>query len=142
MYLVNYVTSLHYLPVLISAIIFWLLGMLWFGPFFGKPWRVELGKVGIKMEPPPPGIMTLKAILTFLMNLLTVIGVGFFVHVMGISTALGAAKLGLLLGLAFSLAALMVTYTWQNKSLKLLLIDSLYQVVGIIIISIILTVWK
>lgn len=142
MLLEHYISSVNYLSLLVSAVIFWVLGSVWFGPFFGKTWRTELEKHGVKIEKPTTTIMVLKSILTFLMNLLLVIGIGFFVYFMGLSNLMGAVKLGLLFGISFSLTTLLIAYTWENKSLKLLLLDSGYPFFGIIISSIILTFWR
>jgi hypothetical protein len=142
MLLENYLSSINYLAVLVTAVIFWVLGSVWFGALFGKSWMAELEKHGTKIEKPSTRIMVLKSTLTFLMNLLLVIGVGFFVHYMSLSTVIGAFKLGLLIGISFSFTTLLIAYTWENKSLKLLLLDFGYTFFGIIISSIILTLWR
>ena len=142
MYLHNYVFSVNFLALLVTAIVYWVLGSVWFGALFGKSWMAELEKHGTKIEKPATQVMVLKSILTFLMNLLLVFGIGFFVHLMSISTVLGAVKLGLLIGFSFSFTTLLIAYTWENKSLKLLLLDFGYTFIGIIISSVILTLWK
>jgi hypothetical protein len=142
MLLENYLSSINYLAVIISAAVFWVLGSVWFGALFGKSWLTELEKHGVKIEKPTSQVMVIKSIQTFILNLILVLGIGFFIHLMNLTTVGQALKLGLLYSICFSFASVSITYTWENRSLKLLLIDFGYLFFGIIISSIILTLWR
>jgi Protein of unknown function (DUF1761) len=50
--------------------------------------------------------------------------------------------LGLIASLGFAAATLGCTFVWQNKSLKLFLIDAGYPIIAITIAGMLLSVWQ
>jgi uncharacterized membrane protein (DUF485 family) len=115
---------------------------VWFGALFGKIWQAALEQHGVKIEKPTSQVMVVKSLQTFILNLVLALAVAFLVQVMNLTLVSQSIKLGLLLGICFSFTSISVTYVWESKSLKLLLIDVGYIFFGIILSAIIITLWK
>lgn len=134
--------DINYLAVFAAGIAYWLVGMLWFSLIFGKIWSYEVQKHGIKIKKPSTQDMIIKSILTFIFNLLVSFALSIFIMAFGISSWQPALVLGLILGIFFTGTGMAISYVWESRSLKLSLIDIGYPILGIIIASIILALWK
>lgn len=137
-----YFAQLNIWAVLVSAAAYWVLGSLWFAVLFGKIWGNELEKHGVKIQQPTKGGMTAKLIQTFVSNLVVALAMSYLVFVTQSEVMIHAIKLGVTCGVGFSAATIGIAYVWEGKSLKLTLIDIGYPVLGILICSIIITLWK
>lgn len=134
-------SSLNWWAIFVSAIVFWLFGSLWFSTL-GQVWRKEVEKRGVKMKKPSSKEMIFKSILTFILNFIVAFGVAVVIYQTGIMTIRPAISWGLLLGVCISAATIVTAYLWQNRSLKLTIIDIVYPIIGIIISAIIITLWR
>lgn len=138
----SFLSSLNYKAVIASGAAYWIFGALWFSVLFGNIWGSELEKHGVKIQKPTTQAMIKKLVLTFIFNLVVAFGVSFIVFATNSTTLLSAVKYGIFTGVCFSATTLGNAYTWEGKSLKLLLIDASYAVVGTTICAIILSLWK
>lgn len=134
-------SHLNYAALFTSAIIYWILGSVWFSLLLGKIWSAELAKHGIKIKKPTKNEMITKFVATFIFNLIVAFGVSIVVYAMGTSTFMSAIGLGIVLGICFSAATMGMAYLWESRSLKLALIDIGYPFFGIIVCSIIMSLW-
>lgn len=133
--------QINYWAVLVSGIVYWLIGMLWFSAIVRKSWSEEMKKHGIKISKPTPGKMAEKSILTFAFNLIAAFGVAIFVNSLGIRTIGPAIGLGLVLAICFTSAPMITSYLWESRSIKLSFYDIFYPFSGILISSIIIALW-
>ena len=133
---------LNWLAVIVSGIAYWLLGALWFSALFGSTWSAEMQKIGIKIQPPQGGRMAAMYITTLLYNVLAALGVGILQVALGVTSMPSALKVGLVLGLLFAAVTQLQTTLWEGRSVKLMLIDALYPVLGILLCSAILVLWR
>ncbi|MBA3720927.1 MAG: DUF1761 domain-containing protein [Parachlamydiaceae bacterium] len=135
-------SQLNYWALLASGIILWFLGYLWFSVIMANSWILEIMNHGIEIKKPTNSEFASKLIITFLLNLLTSFGVAFIVFATETSTLPAAIVLGLILGICFSAATMGINFLWENRSVKLSLIDIGYPILSIVIASIIFTLWQ
>lgn len=134
--------QINYWAVLVSGIVYWLIGMLWFSTIIGKSWSEEIKKHGIKISKPTSRKMAVKSIWTFVFNLIVAFGVAILVNSLGIHTIGSAIGLGLVLAICFAAAVMVTSYLWESRSFKLSFYDIFYPFAGIIISSIIIASWR
>ena len=127
-------------PVLVSAVILWVLGAAWYSPvLFAKPWMALLG---IKPDPANrkslvPGMISSLAgdfILAFVLD--------HVVHWSNVGSWRGGAFIGGLMWLGFFAAPNYPQGIYENRPVKLFAINSGYWLVGLIIVGIVLAVWR
>jgi hypothetical protein len=137
-----YYLQLNIWAVVIAAVVYWILGSIWFSLLFGKIWSSELEKHGVKIQTPTGPQMVVKLVQTFVLNLVVAFALSYLVFVSESYTMYHAIKLGLTAGVGLSASTIGIAYTWESRSLKLVLIDIGYPILGTLACSIILTLWK
>jgi hypothetical protein len=132
--------SLNWLAVVVAAVVYFLLGWLWYTPaVFGKAW---MAAAGIKPTKPKPSQMVRLMGLTLLLGVVMASALGLIlraVHADTVSTAICWAAVAAV-GFAASVQAMGAQY--EQRSLKYFAITAGYPVVGAIAMSIVLTLWK
>lgn len=129
---------MNYMAIIVSALVYFMIGFWWYGAWFGKRWAAE---VGVKMD----GESGMPNILPMLGQLLTTFllafGIALLVQMPG-KTGLTAAVLTALGTIVFLLFP-MNSSTWFFKSKPVLfLIEFGYQSVGVMAIAVILSLWR
>ena len=134
--------QINYWAVLVAAVVFWLIGMLWFSAVVGKDWSAEIKKHGIKIAKPTTGSMIAKSIWTFVLNFIVAFGIAILVNSLNIHLLGSAIILGLILGICIAAAVMAISYVWEGRSFKLSFYDIFYPFIGILVASIIITLWR
>jgi hypothetical protein len=131
----------NYLAVLVSAIVVFVLGWLWYSPFlFYKPWMrargldPEAAMAGAKM---PTG----KLVAELLRCIVLAFVIAHFVALLGITSWLIAVHVGLLMWIGFPVVLLVGSILWQNTPVKAAAIDAGDWLVKLLVIPIILSAW-
>ncbi len=137
----SFLSHANYLALFVAALAYFVLGSLWFSALFGKLWSAEVQKHGVVMKEPSKKDIGTKMLSTFIYNAIAAISIGYLVYVTGITNWVAGLKLGLLCGIGFAAIAVGISFTWESRSTKLLLIDAGYAVVGITVCGIILSIW-
>ncbi len=109
--------------VVIGVLINLILGMLWYGPLFGKPW-----KKAIKMKKAPK----MKAGDYFWMLVIAVIasfGTIILVNYSGVSDMIRGAFIGMVIGLTGSVIVIANGIIYEKKPISLLFINGLYYII-------------
>ncbi|MEK6918423.1 MAG: DUF1761 domain-containing protein [Nanoarchaeota archaeon] len=125
------------LGVLIAAVASIILGMVWYGPLFGKLW-MKLS--GIKMtdkqiqEAKKKG-MTAQMIAAFLGNVVMAVAISVLFSALGVSSLGAAWALAVVLWVGFILTTTMSGVLWEGKSLSLYSLNNLYTLVHILMVS-------
>ena len=134
---------INYFAVLLSALVSMGLGALWYSPLlFGKQWIALMGFTPEKMEAAKAKGMGKSYSIAFVGSLVMACVLANFVSSMQI-TAVGAAlQLGFLAWLGFVATVSLGQVLWEGKSWKLYWILNTYQLVSLLISSVILTLWK
>lgn len=135
-----YLSQLNLVAVIVSAVIYFILGSIWYSPvMFGKTWA-ELQK--IDMNNVNKGRLPVMLSITLILNLVVSIAIGILILKTGVDTFFGGVKLGLLCAGAFVCTSIGITFLFENRPFRLFLIDAGYHTTGILIASIIIALWK
>lgn len=133
---------MNYWAILVSALVFWVIGAVWFSVIFKKPWQSGLAKLGQKIPKPSSNSMVSKFVASFLLNVVQVWGMAAIVAGFQIMTVQPAICIGLLVGVCFAGATMACKSLWGNHGVKLTLIDAGYPVVGFVLSALILALWQ
>jgi hypothetical protein len=130
----------NYLAVLVTAIVAFVLGWLWYSPFlFYKPLRRARGlDPAAPMAGPMPAE---KLVIEFLRCIVLVYVIAHFVVLLGVSNWFIAAHFGLLLWIGFPVVLLAGSVLWENVPVKVAAIHAGDWLVKLLVIPIILSVW-
>jgi hypothetical protein len=129
-------SHLHWIAVIIAAIVGFPLGALWYGPLFGRPW---MAATGITKERAQQANMTRVYATTLLLNL--VIGTSLAMFIGPEANLLDGLFAGFMAGFTFVAAAFGISYLFEFRPIKLWLINAGYQVVVFSVMGAILGAW-
>src|SRR5580704_3095387 len=128
----------NYAAVFVSALAYWVLGALWYGFLFAKPWMVleHLSEEQIKsMNPVLPYLITLA------LNLLIAFVLAQICIWRSANTAARGAALGILLWIGFVGPVTFTNYMYELRPLPLFAINEFYSLVGLCLMGAILGAW-
>ena len=132
---------INYLAVLVAAIASMALGMLWYGPLFGKLWMKLSGitpQSMKKMKLTPKAAMTLG----FIGTLVTAYVLSHFVDLLSVTTWSGAAQFAFWAWLGLVAPVQLGAYLWEGKPFKLFVLNTVYNLLVLIVITGIVAVWQ
>ena len=135
--------SINYWPILVSSVVSFGLGALWYSPIlFGREW-VELLKISdADMARMIDQGMWKRYVTQFILTLITFIVMAFAIDEMGLRTATDGAFVGLLAWLGFIIPVTFSGMLWKNESIKLVLIDAINYLVVLAIGGAIIGAWR
>ena len=131
--------NVNFLAVLVSAVAYMVIGFLWYGPLFAKPW---MALVGFTEEQLRQGADPKMYALTFVGSLVASLVLAVFINATGMTTLAGGVQVGLLAGVGFVAPSFGANYIFLRKPLKLYLIDALYQMFTLLVAGAILGAWR
>ncbi len=134
-------SSLNWLAILVSTLIYFAMSWAWYGPVFGKKWADGMGYSDPNMKPEPK-------------HFIVTLG-GYFILVTALAGALhslGAAGMGSValstsipvaawLWFGFIASTTLVGAIWDTRPLSVWGINASLSLVGMIVASIVLTMW-
>jgi hypothetical protein len=133
-------SHINWIAVLIAAIAFFALGAIWYSFLFRDAW---IKASGVNVNDPNAkkgvGAMFLSS---FILIVITVIGLALFTARVGSGGWMTGLKVGLVAGICFCATSISNSYLYEKRPLALHVINSLYNVVGCVIAGIIIAVWK
>lgn len=132
----NPIGDIHWLAVLAAAVSAFVLGGLWYGPLFLKPWARASGIDPAASKGHPARVFGTA----FGCSLLAAAAFAFILPV-GAGPGQGAG-LGLLIGLFFVAMSFGINYAFSQRRLLLWLIDGGYHVVQFALYGLILAAWR
>jgi hypothetical protein len=116
--------EIKWLAVFVATAVAFVLGGLWYGPLFSKPWMREVG-VGPDFKPRYP-MAVLFGVAIGASFICAVVFAAFVGPAPSPGLAIGA---GLAVGLGWVAPCMITTYLFANRSITLLAIDAGYPVV-------------
>jgi hypothetical protein len=126
----------NYLAVVVCAVVYWLIGGLWYGLLFNKPWMELEGTAPNSVNPLIPYIVT------FVLNLLIAFVLAQICLWRNANTAGRGAAIGVLLWLGIVGPITFTTYMYEGRSKELFAINEFYPLVGLCVMGAILGLWK
>jgi len=128
----------NYLAVFVSALAYWILGALWYGFFFAKPWMALEQMTAEKAASMNP---VLPYIITFALNLLIALVLAQICNWRNADTAARGAAVGTLLWIGFIGPVNYTTYMYEMRPKQLFAINEFYSLVGLCLMGAILGAW-
>lgn len=142
MYL-HLLSQINLIAVFVSAIVFFVIGSLWYSFLVREAWIAELKKHDITIKQNvSKEVLRTKMLLTFGANILASIAMALLVIITGSSTISSGICLGILCVLGFAVTSVGSVFIWENRSIKLFFLDVGYPAFGIIASAIILSLWQ
>ncbi|QQR60836.1 DUF1761 domain-containing protein [Candidatus Uhrbacteria bacterium] len=136
----------NYLAILVAAISTVVLGFLWYGPLFGKPWMKLMGIDPSKMSKEAMKGMNKTYALMSIGSLVLAYVLSFTTEFAMTYTQtfgwVGGVMSGFWTWLGFFAPVQMDEQLWGNKPWKLYFINTGYRLVSLIIMGVILAVWR
>lgn len=134
--------QLNEFAILITAIIGFLLGWLWYGPFLGKKWIKAMEFTKGQLNKAKKKGMGKTMLTGFIMALVSTYVLAIIVRLISAVSVLDGAFAGVLVWLGFYFTSSIGTILWENKSTNLLYINTSYDLVRLLISGAILAVWQ
>lgn len=128
----------NYVAVLVSAIVYWLLGAVWFAMLFGKQWMALEGITEAQTKSMSP---VLPYIASFVLNLLIAFVLAQLCAWRNANTAARGASLGVMLWIGIVGPVTYTTNMYEMRPLNLFLINEGYVLVGLLVMGAILGAW-
>ena len=129
--------NLNWLAILVTTLVSFALGGLWYGPLFGKAWLVAVEKTPDQL---PSGATPF--VISFFTALVTSIVFAALIASLGITSPAQGALLGLIIGLGFIAASAASDGAFCNWRPALIVIQAGYRVVYSVLMGLILAWWQ
>ena len=136
--------DVNYLAVLVSGIVIFMLGGLWYSPaLFAHPWMVAMGydpEDKARMQEMRKSAGKSYAI-SFVASLVSAFVLGKIIQITTVNSALYGMKIGFAIWLGFVTTVQLTAKLFGNQSTRLYLINTGYQLVCYLVMGAILAVW-
>jgi len=128
----------NYAAVFIAAIAYWLLGAVWYGVLFSKPW---MALENISIEQAKSMNPVLPYVITFVLNLLIAYALAQICIWRNANTAGRGASVGVLLWIGFIGPITYTTYMYEMRPKELFAINQFYPLAGLVLMGAIIGAW-
>lgn len=128
----------NYVAVAVSALVYWLLGAVWYGFLFSKPWMALEHMTDAQAKSMNP---VLPYIITFALNLLIAFVLAQICGWRNANTAARGAAIGILLWIGFIGPVTFTSYMYEMRPMQLFAINEFYSLVGLCVMGAILGAW-
>jgi len=128
----------NYAAVFVAAVAYWLLGAVWYGVLFSKPW---MALENISMEQAKSMNPVLPYVITFVLNLLIAYALAQICIWRNANTIGRGASVGVLLWIGFIGPITYTTYMYEMRPKELFAINQFYPLAGMVLMGAILGAW-
>jgi surface polysaccharide O-acyltransferase-like enzyme len=128
----------NYVAVFIAAIAYWLLGAVWYGVLFSKPW---MALENISIEQAKSMNPVLPYVITFVLNLLIAYALAQICIWRNANTMGRGASVGVLLWIGFVGPITFTTYMYEMRPKELFAINQFYPLAGLVMMGAIIGAW-
>lgn len=135
--------TVNYPAILVAAVVSFFIGFLWHGPVFGKQWMKLMKITPAQMkkgQKEMAGKMHWYFLGAFVQQLVLAFAISLFANMFGIVDAMGAVMLGFWVWVVIA-ATLFNGVLWEERSVPLYLFNIAYQLVSIVVMSLIVGLW-
>jgi len=128
------------LPILVSGVILWILGAAWYSPpLFAKPWMAALG---IKPDPGNKQGLAAGMIASLVGDIILALVLEHIIYWSHAFTVPRGLFIGFLMWLGFFAAPNFPQGIYERRPFKLFAINNGYWLVGLLIVSVLMAVWR
>ena len=128
----------NYAAVVVAAVAYWILGGLWFGVLFAKPWMLLEGVTEAQAKSMNP---VLPYVVSFLLNLLIAYSLAQVCNWRNANTIGRGASVGVLLWIGFIGPITFTTYMYEMRPKELFAINQFYPLFGLVLMGAIIGAW-
>ena len=121
--------------IIIGAAATFVLGMLWYGPIFGKAWMKMMGMTPEKIASAKKESMTMKMVIMGILTLVTASVVHYLLPELLSTSYVEFFKTIFIIWLGFGFPVQMGAWLWESKSFKLVLFNAVESVLSFAVIS-------
>ena len=133
--------AINYLAVLAATISSIIIGFLWYGPLFGKTWMRLMNFNKKKIKESKNKGMTKSYFFMSLSSLVTSYVLAHFVDYVGATTISAGLQLSFWLWVGFFATTMLSSILWEERPVKLYLINVLHYLVSFAVMTTILVLW-
>ncbi|RJQ13442.1 DUF1761 domain-containing protein [Candidatus Parcubacteria bacterium] len=136
---------INFWAVLGAAIASMVVGMLWYGPLFGKQWMAMMGITKESMQTmkmTPKSAMTGGFVASLVMSYVLAHSLVFAEAYLGTSGVSAGLSTGFWNWLGFVAPVTLGVVLWEGKPWKLWFLNGSYYLVSLLVMGVILAVWK
>jgi hypothetical protein len=131
--------KINYAAVFIAAIAYWLLGAVWYGVLFSKPW---MALENMSIEQAKSMNPVLPYVITFVLNLLIAYSLAQICVWRNANTAGRGASVGVLLWIGFVGPITYTTYMYEMRPKELFAINEFFPLAGLVLMGAIIGAWS
>src|SRR5215475_16232747 len=128
----------NYAAVVVAAIVYWLMGAVWYGVLFSKQW---MALENMSVEKTSSMSPVLPYVITFALNLLIAYSLAQICIWRNADTIGRGASVGVLLWIGFVAPVTYTTYMYELRPWQLFAINQLYPLFGFALMGAILGAW-
>jgi hypothetical protein len=128
----------NYAAVVVAAVAYWLLGAVWYGVLFSKPW---MALENISMEQAKSINPVLPYVVTLVLNLLIAYSLAQICIWRNANTIGRGASVGVLLWIGFIGPITFTTHMYEMRPKELYAINYFYPLAGMILMGAIVGAW-
>jgi Protein of unknown function (DUF1761) len=128
----------NYIAVVVAAVVYWLLGAVWYGFLFSKAW-MDLEQ--LSPERAASVNLVLTYVITFVLNLVIAFVLAQICAWRNANTAARGAALGILIWIGFIGPVTYTTHMYEVRPVQLFAINEFYSLVGLALMGAILGAW-
>jgi hypothetical protein len=128
----------NYVAVVVAAIAYWLLGAVWYGVLFSKPW---MALENMSMEQAKSMNPVLPYIISFLLGALIAYSLAQICIWRNANTVGRGASVGVLLWIGFVGPITYTTYMFEMRPKELFAINQFYPLFGMVLMGAIIGAW-
>jgi len=132
--------SINYLAVFVSAIISFVIGFLWYGLIFKNAWLNAVGKTEEELR--KNNNVKFNYFITFVSEFFMALVVAYFIALTGATNFVGALRVALAAWVGFVATVTLIDGLFAKRRFKLLLINSVFHLVNLIIFAAVLINWR
>lgn len=128
----------NYAAVVVAALAYWVLGALWYGFLFNRPWMLL---EHMSMEQAQSMSPVLPYVITFILNVLIAYSLAQICIWRNANTLSRGASVGVLLWIGFVGPVTFTTYMYEMRPWQLFAINQFYPLFGFVLMGAILGAW-
>jgi hypothetical protein len=128
----------NYAAVFVAALAYWILGAVWYGLLFTKPWMALEQMTVERMQSMNPVI---PYVISFVLDLLIAFVLAQLCTWRNANTAARGAALGILLWIGLVGPVAYTNYMFEMRPMQLFAINEFYSLAGLFLMGLILGAW-